>query len=133
MQVIPTLDVAILGVPGLLIGLLFGHVLGGMTSLSATYRIGLGIIVSFFGGLIIALVYYTLNTMSLLLIPITTFEVILIILSYFGGYTLGAISNWAPLPEKPPKRHIIFEPEDDDEFDREIEEAMGRDFKANNS
>ncbi|MHA2352952.1 MAG: hypothetical protein ACXAC0_02775 [Candidatus Thorarchaeota archaeon] len=133
MQVIPTLDVAILGVPGILIGLLFGYILGGMTSLSFDYRIGLGIIISFFGGMITALIGHTLFTMGLLLIPITTFEVILIILSYFGGYALGAVANWAPLPEKPPKRHIIFEPDDDDDFDKEIEEAMGGDFKANNS
>ena len=133
MQVIPSLDVAILGVPGLLIGLLFGYILGGMTSLGFDYRVGLGIIISFFGGMITSLIMYSLYTMGLLLIPITTFEVILIILSYFGGYVLGAVANWAPLPEKPPKRHIVFEPDDDDQFDREIEEAMGGDFKANNS
>ena len=133
MQVIPTLDVAILGVPGLLIGLFFGYVLGGMTSLSFDYRIGLGIIISFFGGMITSLIGYTLFTMGFLFIPITTFEVILIILSYFGGYALGAVANWAPQPEKPPKRHIIFEPDDDDDFDKEIEEAVGGDFKASNS
>ena len=60
-------------------------------------------------------------------------QFIFIILSYLGGYALGAVANWAPLPEKPAKRHIIYEPDDDDEFDREIEEAMGSDFKANNS
>ena len=83
--------------------------------------------------MITSLIGYTLFTMGFLFIPITTFEVILIILSYFGGYALGAVANWAPLPEKPPKRHIIFEPDDDDDFDKEIEEAVGGDFKASNS
>jgi hypothetical protein len=133
MQPISVFDISILAGPGILIGLLFGYTLAGMTSLDASYRIGLGIIISFFGGLITSLIGYMLNQASILLIPIGTPEVILIVLSYFGGYTLGAGSNWASTPEQAPKRHIIFEPDDDDEFDREIEEAMGGDFRANNS
>ena len=131
MQAIPNQDVAILGVPGLFIGMIFGYFLGGMEDLSFNYRIGLGIIISFFGGMITSLLFLT-ATLELST-PIATLEVILIILSYFGGYALGAVANWAPLPEKPQERHIIFEPDDDDDFDREIEEAMGGDFKANNS
>lgn len=126
MQGTPTLENAIFAVPGLLIGMLLGYVIGGTDDFTMNYRIGLGIIVSFFAGMITGLLFYVQFSLS-------TFEVILIILSYFGGYALGAVTNWAPLPEKPPKRHIIFEPDDDDDFDREIEEAMGRDFKANNS
>jgi hypothetical protein len=133
MQGTPTTDVAFLGVPGLLIGLLFGYVLGGMSSLSFNYRIGLGFIISFFGGFITGLLFISEPLNSYLTFPVGTFELIFMILSYLGGYILGAVSNWAPLPEKPPKRHIIFEPDDDDDFDREIEEALGGDFKANNS
>ena len=126
MQGTPTLENAIFAVPGLLIGMLLGYVIGGTDDFTMNYRIGLGLIVSFFAGMITGLLFYVQFSLS-------TFEVILIILSYFGGYALGAVANWAPLPEKPPKRHIIFEPDDDDDFDREIEEAMGGDFKANNS
>lgn len=133
MQGIPNIDVAILGVPGLLIGLLFGYIIGGMTSFSFNYRIGLGIVLSSFGGMITALVFSSSPIKSFLPFDVETFELIFIIFSYFGGYALGAVANWAPLPEKPLKRHIIFEPDDDDEFDREIEEAMGGSFKANNS
>ncbi len=133
MQGTPTIDVAILGVPGLLIGLLFGYVFGGMDSLSFNYRIGLGIIISFFAGLITGILFYSEPLRSYLLFEVGTFEVILIILSYLGGYAIGAIANWAPLPEKPPKRHVIFELDDDDEFDKEIEETIGSEFKANNS
>jgi hypothetical protein len=133
MQGTPTTDVAILGVPGLLVGLLFGYIFGGMTSLSFNYRIGLGVIISFFGGLITGLLFISEPLVVYLTFEIGTFEWILMILSYLGGYALGAVSNWAPLPDKPPKRHIIFEPDDDEDFDREIEEAMGRDFNANNS
>jgi len=133
MQGTPTTDVAILGVPGLLIGLVLGYVLGGMSSLSFNYRIGLGFIISVFGGFITGLLFIAEPLSLYLTFPVGTFELVFMILSYLGGYILGAVSNWAPLPEKPPKRHIIYEPDDDDDFDREIEEAMGGDFKANNS
>ena len=131
MQGTPSIDVAILGVPGLLVGLLFGYTFGGMSSLSLNYRIGLGIITSFFGGLITGLLFMSQPLSSYIPFLIGPFEVILMILSYLGGYVLGAISNWAPLPEPSLKRHIIYEPDDDEEFDREIEEVLGG--KANNS
>ncbi|MFW9973857.1 MAG: hypothetical protein ACFFDQ_01140 [Candidatus Thorarchaeota archaeon] len=122
-------DFTILGAPGILIGIIFGYSIGGMDDLNFTYRIGLGVIVSFFGGMITSLLF---TYVQLVPIAINTYEVLFIILSFFGGYALGAISNWAPLPDKTPKRHVVFEPDDDD-FDKELEEAMGGDFKANNS
>jgi hypothetical protein len=122
MQIIPSsYEDALIAVPGLLIGLALGYIIAGQEDLAAKYRIGLGIIPSVFSGVI---------TISL---AIEIFKALLIIISFFGGYVLGAIANWAPLPEKPPKRHIVFELDDDDEFDSEIEDALGEDFKANNS
>jgi len=128
MQAPPTIDMAILGVPGVIIGLGLGYFFGGYERFRAIDRIGMGIISSIFAGVITAfLIMYVW-------IPLTTFEVIFIVLSYFGGYALGAISNWAPTPEKPRKSHIIYEPDDDDEsFDREIEDALSGEYKSNNS
>ncbi len=127
MQVAPTLDTALLGVPGILIGLLLGYTIGGHESFRTIDRIGLGIISSVFAGVITSVVL-------MIFVPVTTFEAIFIISSYFGGYALGAVSNWAPTPEKPPKRHIVYEPDDDDEaFDREIEETLRGEHKANKS
>ena len=135
MQFTSPTDASILGIPGLFIGLVFGYIIGGMMSLNFNYRIGLGIIISFFAGLITALVFISepINSFLPETLSVRTFEVIFIILSYLGGYALGAVSNWAPLPEKPVKSHIIFELDDDDEFDREIEDALGGEYKANNS
>lgn len=128
MQVAPTLDTALLGVPGIFIGLFLGYFIGGNESFRAIDRIGLGIISSIFGGVITTVVL-------MIFIPtIATLEAIFIILSYFGGYALGAVSNWAPEPEKAPKRHIVYEPDDDDDaFDREIEETLRGGQKANKS
>jgi len=128
MQAPPTLDMAILGVPGVLIGLGLGYFFGGYESFRAIDRIGMGIISSIFAGVITAFLIMDYW------IPLTTFEVIFIVLSYFGGYVLGAVSNWAPTPEKPPKRHIIYVPDDDDEaFDKEIEDALSGEYKSNKS
>ncbi len=130
MQVAPTLDTALLGVPGLFLGLFLGYFIGGNESFRAIDRIGLGIISSIFGGVITTVVL-------MIFIPtVGTIEAIFIILSYFGGYALGAVFNWAPTPEKPPKSHIIYEPDDDDDdkaFDREIEETLRGEHKANKS
>ncbi|MFW9811058.1 MAG: hypothetical protein ACFFF9_01235 [Candidatus Thorarchaeota archaeon] len=128
MQAPPTLEMAILGVPGVLIGLGLGYYFGGYERFRAIDRIGMGIISSIFAGVITA--FLIMNYWILL----TTFEVIFIVLSYFGGYVLGAVSNWAPTPEKPKESHIIHEPDDDDEaFDREIEDALSGKYKSNKS
>lgn len=127
MQIAPTLDTALLGVPGILIGLLLGYIFGGYESFRAIDRIGMGIISSIFAGVITSVIL-------MIYVPLTTYEAIFIVLSYFGGYILGAASNWAPTPEKPPKTHIVYEPDDDDEaFDREIEETLRGEHKANKS
>ena len=112
------------GVIALFIGLVFGFILGSMEDISSNYRIGLGLIVSFFGGMISSLFFLSGNLdSSLMMIPG--------ILACLGGCVLGAIASWVPPSAKPPRRYIIFEPDEDDEFDREIEEALGG--KANNS
>lgn len=127
------IDVIIPGLPGILVGLSLGYIIGGMSSLGYTQRIGLGFVISIFGGMITNLLFLSPPLNAYFQFQGSTFDLLLFLtLTYFGGYALGAGSNWAPLPEKPPERHIIYEPDDDD-FDREIEEAMGSDFKANNS
>ena len=119
MQVTHTLDIALVGIPGLLIGLMIGYLVGGMSSLRVVDRIGLGIVISGIGGLILSLVIS-------LFIPITTtIEMIFIILAFAGGYGLGLFLNWKPPIKSGPKSHIIYEPDDDDAFDKEIEEALG--------
>ena len=118
MQVTHTLDIALVGIPGLFIGLLIGYIVGGMPSLRLVDRIGLGIILSGIGGLILSLVIG-------FFIPITSsIEVIFIILAFAVGYGLGLFLNWKPPIKSGPKSHIIYEPDDDDAFDREIEDAL---------
>ncbi|MFW9834256.1 MAG: hypothetical protein ACFFEK_09695 [Candidatus Thorarchaeota archaeon] len=134
MQGMDIIDAIIPGAPGILLGFILGYILGGTSSLSVKQRVGLGFIISLFGGMITGLLFLSPPLNTLITFEGNTFEFLLfLILSYFGGYTLGAGSNWAPSPEKPPERHIIYEPDDEEEYDKEIEETMGSDFKANNS
>lgn len=119
MQTTPTLDIALIGIPGLLIGLVIGYVIGGMSSFRLIDRIGLGIIISGIGGLILSLLIS-------FFVSIASLEMMFIILAFVGGYGLGLFLNWTPQVDSGPKSHIIYEPDDDDAFDREIEEALGR-------
>ncbi|MGY5858845.1 MAG: hypothetical protein RTU63_05710 [Candidatus Thorarchaeota archaeon] len=118
MQVGPTLDIALIGIPGILLGLLFGYIIGGMPSLRVVDRIGLGIIISGAGGLVLSL---AINFFY----PIGPLEMMFVVLAFAGGYILGLFLNWKSPIRTKPKQHIIYEPDDDDAFDREIEEALG--------
>ncbi|MHA1769320.1 MAG: hypothetical protein ACTSV3_05650 [Candidatus Thorarchaeota archaeon] len=119
MQLAPTLDLALLGLPGILLGMLLGYVFGGVETLRARDRLSLGIISSFVGGMILSLIIVVYH-------EIQTMEMIFIILSFFGGYLLGVFSNWTPTYQPRAASHIIYDPEDEDaEFDRQIKEALG--------
>ena len=134
MQFAPIIDNVSLITIGTITGLIFGYFICGMSSLSLDYRIGWGIVVSSFAGLITGFLLIALNSPYFSFPPESeTFEFLLLVLSNFGGYILGAMANWAPLPERTPERHVVFEFDEDDQFDREIEEAMGGDYKADNS
>ena len=134
MQFAPIIDNISLITVGMITGLVFGYFICGMSSLSLDYRIGLGIIISSFAGLITGFLLIALNSPYFSFTPESeAFEFLLLALSNFGGYILGAMANWAPLPHKAPERHVVFEIDEDDQFDREIEEAMGGDYKADNS
>ncbi len=118
MQVTPTLDIALLGFPGLILGLVIGYLVGGMTSFRLLDRIGLGIIISGVGGLILSLLIS-------FFIQITSLVMMFVMLAFVGGYALGLFLNWTPPVNSGPKSHIVYEPDDDEAFDREIEEALG--------
>jgi hypothetical protein len=118
MQATPTLDVALVGIPGLLIGLILGYIIGGMKDFRLIDRVGLGIIISGIGGILLSLAIG-------FFIPITSPEIFFIVLSFVGGYAFGLFLNWTPPVSKKKKHHIIYEPDDEDAFDREIEEALG--------
>jgi len=118
MQVSQTLDIAFLGIPGLLIGLVIGYVIGGQSRFRLFDRFSLGIIISGIGGLILSLSISTF-------IPIHSLEILFMVLAFAGGYFLGLFLNWVPPKNPKPKNHIIYEPDDDDAFDREIEEVLG--------
>jgi len=118
MQVGPSIDIAVLGLPGIILGLLSGYVIGGMPNFRFSDRLFLGIVISGIGGLILAL---GINV----LFPMDSLTMVFVVISFFGGYFLGLILNWEPPDNSKSKHHIVYEPDDDDTFDREIEDALG--------
>ena len=104
-------------VPSIIIGAVVGYAIGGRTNLIATERILYGGIVSLIGGIMTALIIASFFQPD-------QFSFLLAVLSFAGGSAFGMGVNWTATPKKEAKRHVIFEPEDDEEFDREIEDAF---------
>ncbi len=88
-----------------------------MKSLRMAERIVLAIIISAIFGVILAILFnYTL--------PISYFSIFLAEISFLGGLVLGLGYNWPEASEPTRSSHIIYEPYDDEDFEREIEEAL---------
>ena len=126
---VSVLDAVYAGLPGLMIGFLVGYVLGASKSLSTRDRFFIALTTGLFGGVIITLLLLTID-----IIAVSPGEpeerlslmFLLSILTTFGGLGVGAALHWEPFAAPPPKRHVTFDPEEDDEeFDRQIKEAMG--------
>ena len=108
---------ALYGIPSLFVGIGLGYIVGGIKSLKSSDRLLLGLTSSTIGGLALVLALTAF-------LPFSSSGVILSILAFGGGFIFGAGIHW-DAPAKPkPKSHIIYEPEDDDAFDREIEKVF---------
>lgn len=118
MQPVTTVDITIIILPGIIIGAAFGYALGEMSSLRIIERIVISVVASLILGIVLSLIFNYL-------LPITTFSVFLAVISVLGGLVFGLSSNWNPPPELSRKSHIIYEPYDDEDFEREIEESLG--------
>ena len=105
------------GIPSLFVGVGLGYIVGGMKSLKSSDRLLLGLASSTIGGLAIVLALTAFR-------PFSSSGVILSILAFGGGFIFGAGTHWDAPAEPKPKSHIIYEHEDDDEFDSEIEEVF---------
>ena len=117
MQPITNLDIAIIVFPSILLGILFGYFIGEMRGLRMMDRVALSLIACVIGGIVVS---FLLNY----LMQITTLTTLLSSISVLGGIILGLAYNWMPPEESARRSHIIFEPYDDEDFEREIEESL---------
>jgi hypothetical protein len=117
MQPLTNVDISVIVFPSIFLGVMFGYFIGEMVSLRMIDRGVLSLIVSSISGIIISLLLDYL-------IPITALEVLLSSISVLGGIILGLVYNWTPPPEPARKSHIIYEPYDDEDFERELNESM---------
>jgi len=108
---------ALYGIPSLFAGVGLGYIVGGMKSLKSSDRLLLGLASSTIGGLAIVLAFSAF-------LPFSSSGVVLSILAFGGGFIFGAGTHWDDPAKPKPKSHIIYEPEEEDEFDREIEKVF---------
>jgi hypothetical protein len=113
----PPLELVEYGIPAVLAGLLIGYAIGGSWRLSLRERVCFGVTICFLGGLM-------LSFLMSAFMPVTTQTVLFGMISFAGGYAFATIYHWSPLKHAAPERHVVFEPEDDEEFDREIDKAF---------
>lgn len=119
MQPVTSYDRLIYGAPGLFLGFIVGYFVGGTKSLTIRDRFLIGVAFILIGGLIFILALGAF-------ISVGTFEVVLSMISTAGGFLLGLASNWESPDEPPFKARMVFDPEEaDEEFDRQIDEALG--------
>ena len=108
---------ALYGIPSLFVGFGLGYMIGSMKSLKSLDRVLLGLASSTIGGLAIILALTAF-------LPFSSSGAILSILAFGGGFIFGAGIHWDSPAQPKPKSHIIYESEDDDAFDREIEKVF---------
>ena len=84
------------------------------------YRGLLCAIISVGGGYLLA--QFGLNY----LIPATFNYIILTIMGFAGGVILGMLLKWKPYYYKHTTDHILYEIDDDEDFDRELDDALHR-------
>jgi len=108
---------AVYGIPSLIVGLGFGYIVGSMKSFKLSDRLLLGLASCAIGGLAISLALTAF-------LPFSVSGTILSILAFAGGFIFGAGIHWDSPAKSKPKFHIIYEPEEDGEFEREIEKVF---------
>lgn len=118
MQPITNLELTAIVFPSILLGIMLGYFIGTMRSLRIVGRAALSLVLSIIGGVIFSLLFD-------FFIPISTYTVLLSTISILGGAILGLVYNWIPPDEHVRENHIIYESDDDEEFDREIKESLG--------
>lgn len=119
MQPVTTIDISIIILPSILLGVLFGYFVGEMTRLSMTNRAILSIVLSIIGGTFISFLLSSILTISLL-------TIFLSITAALGGIILGIWYNWTPPSKTIAASHIIYEYDEEEEFEREVDRALGR-------
>jgi hypothetical protein len=113
------------GIPPLLIGFIIGYLLGGRKGLRPRDRVLVALAFGVIGGLISSMLLSTLAVQLGIVLTQTDAPGLLGILAFTGGLFLGMALNWTQLEKaQVRKARIVFDPDDDDEFDRQIEQAF---------
>lgn len=116
MQLIPYEPLLFFSVPSVILGIATGYLTGKQSQLSASNRVGMGLAISIIAGLIVALIVSEYR-------EATSISYLLSIVSFIAGTLFGLAIGWIPSPHRY-THHIVYDGDEDEEFDREIEEAL---------
>jgi hypothetical protein len=101
---------------GVVLGYIAGRVVGHQDSIAFRERILLGSAIVTIGGLMFPIAL-------MLVFSLEPAYGLMAAGSLAFGFLLGAAMYWSPSRSQP-KSRIVYEPDDDDDFDREIDEAL---------
>lgn len=118
MQVMAVMD-AIVSLASMILGMGCGYAIGALKDTGRWERIALGGLVSLIGGFIVSLIFGSYVMMRMPPIPLQ-------IASFTVGTIVGGVWHWQTPIRQRSSPHIIFKPDDDEEFDRKIDEAFRR-------
>lgn len=105
------------GIAPIFVGLIAGYFLGSRKKIQNVMRGGIAIIM----GAVLGVVFSSILASY---IPPTAISFFLATIASTGGSLMGLALNWSPSIPKKRGHHIIYEQDDEDSFDREIEDAM---------
>lgn len=118
MQVMAAMD-AIVSLASMLLGMGCGYAIGALKDTRRWERIALGGLVSIIGGFLVSLIFGSYVMMHIPPIPLQ-------IASFTVGTIVGGAWHWQTPIRQRSSTHIIFKPDDDEEFDRKIDEVFRR-------
>ncbi|NWF95674.1 MAG: hypothetical protein HXY34_05995 [Candidatus Thorarchaeota archaeon] len=104
------------------LGYICGRTTARMTALSTSVRLGMVALLSVCvaGGVPLGFSLMTTVTDSSWITSLVT--------TAFGVF-YGLIGHWKPSEPRPVRARVVYEPEDDEDFDRAIEHALGSDTR----
>ncbi len=120
MQVFDIVQAMTLGLPGIIAGTIVGYIIGSL-SMSRNLKVFLALTFSIVGGLLLVVAFQ-------MFIRIDTLKSLLAFMAFVGGIAFGLMVGWVPERPPGPSRHVVFDPEEDDiEFERQLQSALGVD------
>ncbi|MBD3407973.1 MAG: hypothetical protein GF411_17770 [Candidatus Lokiarchaeota archaeon] len=109
------------GIIGFIFGIIIGYVIGSKKKFRLLNRLIYLFVFTMFAGVMAYILTY-------IFVSLGPYDLIIALLSAFGGSFFGVVINWAPTEKNTPNRRVIFDLEEDDElFEQQIRKLLDAD------